>query len=66
MCFGIFEQNDTELHLLEKRCRRNTEICFKNGFNENKKEEIKVRNITSKNITLPKSNMLPSFSERYM
>ena len=32
-------------------------------YNENKKEEIKVTNIISKNITLPKVNFLLSFSK---
>ena len=34
--------------------------------NENKNEEIKVRYSISKNITLLKSNVRPSFSEEYL
>ena len=37
-----------------------------NKYNENKKKEITVTNIISKNISLPKGNLLLSFSEEYM
>lgn len=35
-------------------------------YNKNEKKEIKVRNIISKNITLPKGGLSTSFSKRYI
>ena len=45
---------------------RNYVLKFINEYNETKNQELKVENIASENITLQKSNVLPSISEGYM
>ena len=51
----------------EKQTRKRKHVLkIINGNTIKKKEEIKVRNVISKNITLPKSNVLPYFSKGSM